>query len=184
MAQPAQTYTETAAPGQPGAHAASFPPFASDTFASQLIWFAITFGLLYWLMSKVALPRVAGILEDRSNRIAADLAEAETLKAESDAAGQAYEASLAQARANAKAIAQETRDRLTAESDERRKVLEAELAAKLAESEAFIREQTALAMGNVRGIAADAAAAIVERLTGQAPERAVIETALDRNLAR
>lgn len=184
MAQPAQTSTETAAPGQPGAHAASFPPFASETFASQLLWFAITFGLLYWLMAKVALPRIAGILENRSNRIAADLSEAEALRAQSEAAGEAYEKSLALARNNAKAIAQDTRDRLTAESDVRRKTLEAELAAKLAESEAFIREQTVQAMSNVRGIAGDAAIAIVERLTGRAPERAVVETALDRTLAR
>jgi len=184
MAQPAQTYSETAAPGQPGAHEASFPPFASETFASQLLWFAIAFGLLYYLMAKVALPRVAGILENRSRRIAADLAEAEALRAQSEAAGEAYEKSLAQARNNAKAIAQDTRDRLNAEAEARRKALEAELAAKLAESEAFIREQTAQAMSNVRGIAADAAAAIVERLTGQAPERALVETALDRTLAR
>jgi F-type H+-transporting ATPase subunit b len=184
MAQPAQTYSETAVPGQPGAPAASFPPFASETFVSQLLWFAITFGLLYYLMAKVALPRVAGILENRENRIAADLSEAEALRTESEAAGEAYEKSLAQARNNAKAIAQETRDRLTAESEVRRKVLEAELATKLAESEAFIREQTTQAMSNVRGIAADAATAIVERLTGQAPERAFVESALDRTLAR
>lgn len=184
MAQPAQTSTATAASGQPGAPAASFPPFASETFASQLLWFAITFGLLYWLMSKVALPRVAGILADRTTRIAADLGEAEALRAQSEAAGEAYEKSLIQARNNAKAIAQDTRDRLTAESDARRKTLEGELAAKLAESEAFIRQQTVQAMGNVRGIAADAATAIVARLTGSAPDRAAVETALDRTLAR
>ena len=183
MAQPAQTYTETVAPGNPEAHHSSFPPFASETFGSQLLWFAVAFGLLYYLMSKIALPRVGEILENRSNRIGADLAEAERLRAESEAAGQAYETSLAEARARAKAIAQETRDALAAEAETRRKALEAELSEKIAHSEETISARSAEAMASVRGIAADTAVAIVERLTGQPPDRASVEAALDRTLA-
>ena len=179
MAQPT-----TAATGAvpPDGQAAAFPPFATETFASQLLWFAIAFGLLYYLMSRVALPRVAEILEKRSERIAGDLDEAQRLRTESEAAGAAYEQALADARAKAKAIAQETRDAFTARSDARRKAVEAELAAKLNAAEATIRARTNEAMGNVRGIAADTASAIVERLTGQAPDRAALDAALDRTL--
>jgi F-type H+-transporting ATPase subunit b len=178
MAQPTVTTTGATPSGaKPG-----FPPFQSETFASQLLWFAITFGLLYWLMSRVALPRIGAILEERSNRIAADLDDAQRLKDESDAAAAAYEKSLAEARNKAKAIAQETRDALMAESDAKRKALEAQLADKIAASEAAISARTAEAMGSVRGIAADAAAAIVERLSGKAPERATVEAALNRAL--
>jgi F-type H+-transporting ATPase subunit b len=180
----AKPTVETTGATPPASGSATFPPFASETFASQLLWFAITFGLLYWLMSKVALPRVADILENRTNRIAADLAEAERLRADSEAAGAAYERSLAEARDRAKAIAQETRDALMAESGARRKTLEAELAERTAAAEATISARTAEAMASVRGIAADAAAAIVERLTGKAPERAAVEAALDRAAVR
>ena len=110
----AQAQARTAVPDvAPEAHGA-FPPFASETFASQLLWFAVAFGLLYYVMSRFALPRVAAIMESRSQRIAADLAEAERLRAESEAAGAAYEKSLGDARAKAKAIAQEMREALTA----------------------------------------------------------------------
>jgi F-type H+-transporting ATPase subunit b len=182
QAQTAHT-TSTGAP-PPGEHGGAFPPFASETFASQLLWFAIAFGLLYYLMSRVALPRVGAIMEARENRIASDLAEAEQLRSESEAAGAAYEKSLNDARAKAKAIAQEMREALTAEADTKRKALEAELHERLAASDATIRARTAEAMTNVRGIAADTAAAIVERLTGRAPDRATVEAALDRTLAR
>jgi F-type H+-transporting ATPase subunit b len=175
---------ETTGATPPAGGGATFPPFASETFASQLLWFAITFGLLYWLMSKVALPRVAEILENRTNRIADDLAEAERLRAESEAAGAAYEKSLAEARAKAKAIAQETREALAAEAEAKRKVLELELHERLAVAEKTISARTAEAMASVRGIAADTATAIVERLTGKAPERAAVEAALDRVSAR
>jgi F-type H+-transporting ATPase subunit b len=178
----AQAHTEAAPGAAPEAHGA-FPPFASETFASQLLWFAIAFGLLYYVMSRVALPRVGAIMESRSQRIAADLAEAERLRAESEAAGAAYEKSLNDARAKAKAIAQEMREALNAESEARRKTLEAELHERLAVAETTIAARTSEAMGSVRGIAADTATAIVARLTGQAPDRRAVEAALDRALA-
>lgn len=176
----ASTTTATGAT-PPGAKAA-FPPFASETYASQLLWFAIAFGLLYYVMSRIALPRVAAVMENRSQRISSDLAEAEALRVQSEAAGAAYEKSLNDARAKAKAIAQEMREGLTAESDARRKAIEAELHERIKASEETISARTAEAMASVRGIAADTASVIVERLTGQAPERRAIEAALDRTL--
>jgi F-type H+-transporting ATPase subunit b len=174
------TTTSTGAPEVKGA----FPPFASETYASQLIWFAIAFGLLYYVMSRIALPRVAAVMENRSQRIAADLAEAERLRIESEAAGAAYEKSLNDARAKAKAIAQEMREGLTAQSEAQRKRLELELHERLAVAETTISARTQEAMASVRGIAADTATTIVERLTGQAPDRRAVEAALDRTLAR
>src|SRR3712207_5473926 len=94
------TTSSTQAPGGPG----PFPPFQRETFASQLFWLALAFVVLYLLMSRVALPRVGGIIADRKARIAADLAEAERARAESEAAAAGYEKSLADARARAQAI--------------------------------------------------------------------------------
>ena len=180
MATPVETTGATPAGGQ----GPSFPPFQTEGFGGQLLWFAIAFGALYVLMDRVALPRVAAILRDRSARLSLDLEEAHRLRAESEAAAAAHERSLADARAQAQAIAQKTRGAVTAENDAKRRVIETQLAQKLAESDAFIRARTADAMGNVRGIAADAATAIVERLTGRPPERAAVEAALDGTLPR
>ncbi|ACA21180.1 H+transporting two-sector ATPase B/B' subunit [Methylobacterium sp. 4-46] len=161
-------------------HGGGFPPFQSTTFAAQILWLAIAFGLLYYLMSRVAVPRIAGLLHDRQARLAADLDEASRMKTGADSARGAYERSLKEAQDKAKGIAQATRDSLAAEAETRRKALEADLAAKLAESEAQIRARTATAMGSVREVAADAATAIVERLIGQSPDRAAVEAAYDR----
>ena len=165
---------------QPSGHGGAFPPFETHTFLSQLIWLALSFGLLYYLMSKVALPRIQGILHDRSTRLSADLDEAQRMKSEADAAGAAYEKSLSDAQGKARAIAQETRNALALEADAKRKALEGELNEKLSASEATIRARTAEAMGNVRAIAGETATAIVERLTGQAPDAAVLDRALDK----
>ena len=160
-------------------HGAAFPPFESDTFLSQLIWLTITFGLLYYLMAKIALPRIESIMHERAQRLSSDLEEAQRMKEEADRAGEAYQSSLREAQNRAGGIVQEARNTLQAEADERRKKQEADLSEKLAASEKTIRESTERAMGNVRGIAAETASAIVERLTGKAPEKADLDKALD-----
>jgi F-type H+-transporting ATPase subunit b len=175
MAEPAHTAsTEHPAEGGHG----GFPPFQSQTFASQLVWLAIAFVLLYVLMAKLALPRVGAIIESRQKRIADDIAEAGKLKLQSDEAVAAYEKALADARARAQAIANETRDKQAAAADATRKTLEGELNVKLAEAEKSIAATKQAAMANVRAIAEDAARAIIERLIGSAPSDKAVAAAV------
>jgi len=155
-----------------------FPPFQKEHFASQLVWLVLSFVVLYALLWKFVLPRVASILAARRTRIESDLAEAAKAKAESEAALAHYEKSLADARANAQAIAAKTHQELAARSEARRKELEAGVATKLADAEKKIEATKTAAMKNVRGIAIDAAGAIVERLTGAVPAKAAVERAV------
>jgi len=161
----------------PAGHGA-FPPFQSEHFPSQLLWLAFSFILLYVLMSKIALPRIGSILEDRSRRISDDLAAAERLKEQSDAAHTAYDKALADARSRAQGIASSTREQQANAAAASQKQLEAELHTKLGAAEQSIAATRTTAMGNVRTIAADTAAAIVERLIGQAPAAHDVAAAL------
>jgi F-type H+-transporting ATPase subunit b len=179
MAEPA-AHTEVPSEG----HKAGFPPFQRETFASQLVWLVITFVLLYALVAKLALPRVGGIFAARRERVEADMARARGLREEADAALAAYEKALADAHSRGRAIASETHAKLTAEGEARRKSLEAELNAKLAEAEKAIAATKQSAMTNVRSIAAEAAAAIVERLIGSAPAEPAVAAAVDDALKR
>lgn len=156
----------------------TFPPFNPSTFASQLVWLAIAFVVLYVLMSRLALPRIGKIIDDRDGVIKGDIAEAGKLKAQSDEAVAAYEKALADARGRAQTIANETRDTQAKAADTARHALEDRLNAKLAESEKAIAATKQSAMGNVRGIAADAARSIVERLIGKAPDDKAVEAAV------
>jgi F-type H+-transporting ATPase subunit b len=168
----------TAHTEQPAGHSA-FPPFQSEHFPSQLLWLAVSFVLLYVLMSRIALPRIGGILADRSKRISDDLAAAERLKEQSNAAHAAYEKSLAEARSRAQTIASSTREKQAAEAEATQKQLEAKLHEKLAAAEQSITATRSSAMGNVRSIAAETAAAIVERLIGRKPADHEVAAALD-----
>ena len=157
----------------------SFPPFDGTTYPSQLLWLAITFGLFYWIMTKVALPRIGGILEDRRDRIAGDLAEANRLKQETDVAIAAYEQALAEARNRAHAIASETREKLKADAEARRAAEEAKLNAKLAEAEQRIASIKDEALSHVGEIAGEATAALVETLISKAPAKTDLTKAVN-----
>lgn len=150
-----------------GGHGGAFPPFDSSTFPSQLLWLAITFGLFYLFLKRVVLPRVGGILEVRSGRIAQDLDQAARLKDEADAAVAAYEQELAEAKGRANAIGQQARDEAKAEAETARKGVEAELDKKLAEAESRIATIKSNAMKDVGAIAESTTAAIVEQLVGK-----------------
>jgi len=165
-----------------GGHKAPFPPFQKDTFASQLVSLLIAFVALYLIVSRIALPRVGGLLDARQNAIEGDLAEAQKLKDASDGELKAYESELAAARSRAQAIGAETREKMNAASEAERKTLEEKLSLKLAGAEKTIASTRDAAMSNVRGIAADAAAAIVQRLTGLVPDGKSVDSAVDASL--
>ena len=161
-----------------------FPPFEKQTFPSQLFWFALIFIVLYLLMSRIALPRIGSILEDRRKQVEGDLAEAQRLKEASDAAIAAHEKALAEARVRAQALANETREKAAAAAEARRKEVDATLHARIAEAEKTIAATRSAAMTNVHGIASEAAAAIVERLIGIAPGSQQVAEAVGDALKR
>ncbi len=163
---PEATHTETGVAHDAGHESAVFPPFDQTTYASQLLWLAITFGLFYVLMKKVIVPRVGGILEDRHGRIAQDLDEASRLKAEADAAIETYEKELSAARAKAGSIAAAAREAAKTKADADRAAIEAELAEKLAAAEARITSIKEQAFADVGTIAEETATAIVDQLIG------------------
>jgi F-type H+-transporting ATPase subunit b len=165
-----------------GHHGGGFPPFESTYFVSQLLSLLVAFVALYIIVSRFALPKVGGVIEARRNAIEGDLSEAQKLKDQSDAALKAYEGELAAARSRAQAIGNETRDKLNASAEAERKALEEKLAGKLTEAEKQIAATRTAAMGNVKSIAADAAGAIVQRLTGTAPDASAVARAVDASL--
>jgi F-type H+-transporting ATPase subunit b len=178
----AETTAHTGVPAE--GHKSGFPPFQRDTYASQLVWLAVTFVVLYVLVARVALPRVGGIFAARRGKIEDDLGQAHQRREEADGTLAAYEKALADAHGRGQTIARETHERLAAEAEERRKALEAELNGKLAEAEKAISASKQAAMANVRGIAAEVAAAIVERLIGAKPAEPAVAAALDDALKR
>lgn len=169
----AETHAGTEVP-----HEAGFPPFETTYFPSQLLWLAISFGLFYLFLKRVVLPRIGGILEIRSDRIAHDLEQAARMKEEADAAVAAYEQELADARRKAVQIGNQARDGAKAGADAEQKKVEAELESRLGEAETRIAAIKQAAMKDVGAIAEDTAAALVQELVGGKVDKAAVAAAV------
>ena len=155
-----------------------FPPFDPNTFAPQLVWLAITFGALYWILSRTVLPRIGSVLEERRDRIQRDLDEAERMKVETDAALAAYEQAMTDARGKAQAMARDTREALAAEVERERQRVDEQVAMKVAETEKQIEATKSRALASVNEIAVETAGAIVNRLIGADVPVSEIQAAL------
>lgn len=154
------------------------PQLDTATWLPQLFWLAITFCALYFVVSRVAIPRTGGVIEKRKATIEGDLAAAQKLKGETDAAIAAYEAALASARAKAQGIVTENRNKLNAEIDAERHKLDAALGAKTAEAEKQINAAKSKALTEVRAVASEIAGNIVHTLTGTDANKADIDAAI------
>lgn len=175
MAQKVNTGTEAS---HGAGHAKVFPPLDPQFFASQLIWLALTFIALYMLLSRIALPRIGEVIDERRARIQRDLDEAERLKVETDKALKSYEQSIGDARAQAGVTARAMRDKLTAETEAEKTRTEASLAAKIADAEQRIMATKTKALASVNEIAAETAGALVDKLIGVTPNADEIKKAL------
>jgi F-type H+-transporting ATPase subunit b len=158
------------------------PQLVVSDFSPQLIWLVITFVVLYLILWRVALPRIAEVMDERQRRITDGLEEAERLKAEAETAIAEYETALAEARAKAHDTATEARDRAAAEAQTRRAALQAELASEMTAAEARIEESRQAALANLRQVAVEMAQAITARLIGSEPTAEAAQVALDVEL--
>jgi F-type H+-transporting ATPase subunit b len=147
-------------------------------WAPQIIWLVITFSILYLLMKRVALPKIGGVIEARHARIAGDIEAADKLRRETQEAIAAYEQALAEAKAQAHAIAQEGRNKLKDEVAAERTALERDLAARSVEAERRIDQAKNSALKEVNAVASETAAEIVRRLIGVAPSQPEVSAAV------
>lgn len=147
-------------------------------FAPQLVWLALTFVILYVLMSKLALPKIGQVIDARQARIAADLDRAAKLKDEAAGMLAAYEKALADARAQAQATIRAAAETVQKEAEAREGALAKKLAADTAAAETRVRAARDSTMAGLTQMAAEITKAAAEKLIGQPVNDAVATAAV------
>ncbi len=163
--------------------AGGLPQFDLAQWPGQIVWALGVFLVLYLLFAFVFVPRVSATIEHREDKISGDIGDARRLRDEAQAEADAAAAEMDEARARAHRVAGEARAAAKAQADARQAEEDAKLAAILAEAEGRIAVARGQAMTHVRAIAADTAAAMVERLTGLAASPGELESALGAETA-
>jgi F-type H+-transporting ATPase subunit b len=149
------------------------PQLEPSFWGNQVFWLLVTLVVIYFVLSRIALPRIAAVLAERQGTITNDIAAAEELKAKAAEAEEAYNKALVDARAEAQRIVAEAKAEIQADLDAATAKADAEIAAKAAESEKAIAEIRAGAVDSIREVASDTANEIVSALGGKADAKAV-----------
>ena len=165
------------------AEGGGMPQLNPATYSPQIVWLVIAFLLLYWAMSKVAVPKISAAIETRADKIRGDLDRAAALKTEAEKAMADYERALAEARGRAQEMTSATDATLAKQAAERRAALGGELAGRIKQAEGRIAAAKATAMGNIASVAAETARLAVERVAGLAVAPADAEAAAREALA-
>lgn len=165
---------ETAASG-PG-----MPQLDVTTFSNQIFWLIVALVVLYFIMSRVALPRVASVLADRRGAITADIAAAEEYKQKALEAEEAFKQAEADARAEAQRIVEAAKAEMQESLNAQIAKADAEISAKSAESEKRIREITANAMSMVSDVSNDVTADILAVFDLKADSKSVASAVKDQ----
>ncbi len=153
--------------------AIGMPQLCGEWFGNQIFWLVVTLVVIFFILSKIALPRIAAILAERQGSITSDLAAAEDLKQKAVEAEDAYNKALADARAEAGRIVAEAKAEIQSELDVEIAKADAEIAAKAAESEKAIAEIRAGALDAVKDVAKDTAKEIVAAMGGKADAKTI-----------
>ena len=156
-----------------GGSALGMPQLCADWMPNQIFWLLVTLIALYFVMSRIALPRISAVLAERSGTITNDIAAAEELKNKAAEAEAAYDQALLDARAEANKIVAEAKAEIQAELDVELQKADAQIAAKTAESEAAIGEIRAGAVKSVTQVAKDTAKELVAVMGGSADAKTI-----------
>jgi len=154
------------------------PQFDPSTFASQIFWLVVMFAALYWVVAKLAVPRVGQVLEQRARVIQDDLDRAMQLKTETDAALAAYETAMSAARGQAGDHMRAILADVKAVADQRTAEISATVAKQVADAEARIAKAKQDAMDSMKTLAGESASAIVAKLTGLNPDGGAVANAV------
>jgi len=149
------------------------PQLDFSTFPNQIFWLLVTLVVIYLILSRVALPRIASVLAERQGTITNDIAAAEELKTRAQDAEAAYDKALADARSEAAKIVADAKADIQAELDVEMQKADAEIAAQTAESEKAIAEIQAGAADAVKAVAKDTAKEIIAAMGGKADARTI-----------
>ena len=158
------------------------PQLDISTFTPQIIWLIITFGVLYLLMAKLALPRIGSILEQRQNRIEDNLAMAQNLKRESEVDAKSYETAILEAREQARTSTQLAIKEMSEESQRRQSELNDRLVSEVKSAEERIAQARKKAMSNISEMAEDIVLDAAESLIGITPNKDTIKNAVSAKL--
>lgn len=154
---------------------AAMPQLEFDTFASQVFWLFVTFGILYLIMARSALPTIREVLLNRQSRISEDLIKAEKLKEEAESAEEDFTSVIVNARSKASTMLAKVRDDSALEAERRHAKLDETFVRQAKESDHRVEVLKKEAVSAMAPVTVEVTQKIVKKLINVSVDKKEIE---------
>lgn len=138
----------------------------ADTYASQIFWMLVFFGLVFFVIGRGMVPKVMATVATRDQQIASDLAAADSARRAADAEEEAWRVQANEQRAQAQALIAAAKADAAKAAEGRLAEAHASIDTRLAAADTRIATARDGALGEIEAVASEAASDIVARLAG------------------
>lgn len=138
----------------------------AETYASQVFWLLVIFGLVFFVVGRGMVPRVMDTVALRDRQISDDLAAAQAARDQADEQEAAWRKRENENRAAAQALIAQAKGAAATETEARLGEAQQRIDTRLTEAEQRIAAARASAAQEIEAVASSAAQDIVQRLAG------------------
>lgn len=140
------------------------PQLDFTTFIPQLFWLFLCLTILYFILSKIALPRISDVIEERNDTITDDLDEAKSLSLEAEKVVEDLKSKLEEARSISQKNLMDERQKNLEIISSKRKHFEENVSKEISSSEKEIKKNKIKALKEASSLAEDIAEEIINNL--------------------
>ncbi|MDC0396004.1 F0F1 ATP synthase subunit B [Candidatus Pelagibacter sp.] len=161
------------------AESGGMPQLNPEFWISQIFWLTITFGILYFILSKFILPKISTNLELRKSQIVENIEAAEKQREESELKIEEYEKIVQNSKDEAKNYFKKAREKLLKNISLKKDTLDKELNLEIKKAEAEIQELRNKAPEKINMIAVETSKDILQQLIGAEVNNSSISAIVD-----
>lgn len=167
-----------------GAGSGGLPQLQFENWPSQIFWLVVSFSVLYFVLSRLALPKIAETLSARQDQIAGDLDLAAEYDQKAKDAEAAYRTALNTARTEARKIADKAQAEIKTQVDAAMAEADTRISVRAAESAERIKAIRQDAKQQAATVAEDVALALVAKFGPEGAAPAPVSGAVSEEIER
>jgi F-type H+-transporting ATPase subunit b len=157
---------------------AGMPQLDPTYWASQAFWLILIFTLFYFILSKLFIPKIKDIIDDRESKIKNDLDEAQRLKDVAEKKLKEYEQSIENGKKEVQKILFESKNKLGADIQGKKKLFEKEIEVELKNTEKEIKKFKEESIQGISAISEEISSNVLEAISGEPMNQSSVKAAV------
>ena len=161
------------------AESGGMPQLDPEFWISQIFWLTITFGILYFVLSKFILPKISSNLELRKSKIQENIEAAEKQRESSEIKLKEYDEIILKSKIEAKNIFKNAREKIIKDINSKKEILDKQIDDEINNAEKEIEALRKVAAEKINKIAIETSSDLLKKLIGTEINNSSISAIVD-----